>query len=81
LLKQRGNRNEKCKTCDLQRYCMNWCGCTNYHMTGHTDLAGTMLCESEKAAIQAVKYVLITLKDNELFIDHFIKYVHEGRHY
>lgn len=81
LLKQRGNRNEKCKTCDLQRYCMNWCGCTNYHMTGHTDLAGPMLCESEKAAIQVAKHVLITLKDNELFIDHFIKYVHEGRYY
>ncbi|MFB0535860.1 MAG: radical SAM protein [Anaerolineae bacterium] len=81
LLKQRGNHNEECKTCDLQKYCMNWCGCTNYYMTGHTNLAGPMICESEKAAIQAAKHVLITLKDNELFLDHFMKYLHEGRHY
>ena len=81
LLKHRGNHNEECKTCDLQKYCMNWCGCTNYYMTGHTDLAGPMICESEKAAIQAAKHVLITLKNNELFLGHFLKYLHEGRHY
>ena len=80
LLKQRGNRNKKCKTCDSQRYCMNWCGCTNYYITGHTDLAGPMLCESEGAAIQAAKYVLTTLPelDNELFIDHLRRYLHGG---
>ena len=77
LLKQRGNRNEECRTCDLQKYCMNWCGCTNYYMTGHTDLADPMMCESEKAAIEAARHVLIALKKNELFLDHFMKYVHE----
>lgn len=81
LLKLRGNRNEECKTCGFKMYCMNWCGCTNYYMTGHTDLAGPMLCASEKAAIQAAEHVLIALKDNELFLGHFIKYVQEGRHY
>lgn len=60
---------------------MNWCGCTNYYMTGHTNLAGPMLCASEKAAIQAAKHVLITLKDIESFLGHFMKYVQEGRHY
>lgn len=78
LLKHRGNHNEECKTCDLQKYCMNWCGCTNYYMTGHTDLAGPMICESEKAAIRVAKHVLITLKNNELFVDHFMRYLHEG---
>jgi len=81
LLKQRGNHNEECKTCDLQKYCMNWCGCTNYYITGHTDLTGPIMCESEKAAIQAAKHILFTLKNNELFLDHFMKYLHEGRHY
>jgi uncharacterized protein len=81
LLKGRGNRNEQCKICDLQKYCMNWCGCTNYYMTGHTDLAGPMLCESEKAAIQAARYVLVALKDNDLFLDHFIKYVGNAYRY
>lgn len=75
LLEHRGNRNEECKSCDLQRYCMNWCGCTNHYMTGHTDLAGPMLCESERAAIQAARYVLVALKDDELFLDHFMGYL------
>lgn len=78
LLKHRGNRNEKCKTCNLQKYCMNWCGCTNYYMTGCTDLASPMLCASEKAAVHVAKQVLISLKDNGLFLDHFLKYLPEG---
>lgn len=81
LLKHRGNRNEECKTCEFQRYCMNWCGCTNHYMTGHTDLVSPMICESEKAAIRAAKEVLVSLRSNELFLDHFMKYLHEGRHY
>ena len=80
LLKHRGNHNEECKTCDLLKFCMNWCGCTNYYMTGHTDLTGPMICESEKAAIQAARHVLVALNNNELFLDHFMKYLIEGRH-
>ena len=79
LLKHRGNRNKECGTCAFQIYCMNWCGCTNYYMSGHTDLTGPMMCESEKAAIQAAYQVLFSLKENELFLDHFIKYLHERR--
>ncbi len=78
LLEHRGNRNEECKTCDLQRYCMNWCGCTNHYMTGHTDLAGPMLCESERAAIQAARYVLVALKDDELFLGHLMGYLQQS---
>lgn len=82
LLEKRGNHTEDCKSCNLQRYCMNWCGCTNYHMTGHTDLVSQFLCESEKAMIQAANHVLTTLSEsnNELFFDHFMKYIPEGRH-
>lgn len=80
LLAQRGNRNEECVTCGLKQYCMNWCGCTNHHMTGYTDLASPMMCESEKAAVEAARCVLDTLKDDDLFIDHFMKYLCEG-HY
>jgi uncharacterized protein len=83
LLRCRGNRNEECRTCSLRKYCMNWCGCTNYYMTGKTDLAGPMLCMNEKAAIQAATHVFDTLtkEDNALFLDHFMRYLHEGRHY
>jgi uncharacterized protein len=76
LLEKRGNHNEECVNCTLQKYCMNWCGCTNYFMTGQTDICGPFMCKSEKAAIQAARKVLVTLKDNELFLDHFLKYLH-----
>ena len=81
VLKERGNFNAQCNSCSIQKYCMNWCGCTNYYATGNTGLVGAFLCESEKAAIKASNYVLATLTDldNELFIDHFMQYVHEGR--
>ncbi len=75
VLKARGNRNEECQACALRKYCMNWCGCTNYYMTGHTDLAGPMLCASEKAAMQAARHVLTTLQGDELFIGHLLGYV------
>lgn len=77
LLEKRGNHNEECVNCALQKYCMNWCGCTNYFMTGQTDISGPFMCASEKAAIQAAQKVLVTLKDDELFLDHFLKYLHE----
>jgi uncharacterized protein len=80
ILKQRGNRNETCQTCPLRNFCMNWCGCTNYYMTGHTDLASSMLCVSERATILAAKHVFLSLKENDLFIDHLMAYVHGGRH-
>ncbi len=81
LLKHRGNRNEECETCLWQKFCMNWCGCTNYYLTGYTDLTGPMMCESEKGAILAAKHVLFSLKENELFLDHFMSYLHERRPY
>lgn len=81
VIEHTGNRNEECRECNFSKYCMNWCGCTNYHMTGYTDLAGRMLCESEKAAMQAAGHVLAVLSDknNDLFLDHFMKYVNQGR--
>jgi uncharacterized protein len=81
LLEQRGNHNAACAHCTLEGYCMDWCGCTNYYMTGHTDLAGPMLCAGEKALVQAAGRVFTTLHDNELFVDHLLAYVREGRQY
>ena len=80
LIEARGNRNPECETCKINKYCMNWCGCTNYHMTGHTNLAAPMLCESEKATIMAALNVFQTLKNNELFNKHLMGYLHNGRH-
>lgn len=74
IVQGRGNRNEACKCCEVRRYCMNWCGCTNHYMTGRIDLTGPALCQMEKAAIKAAEYVLISLSqlDNETFIDHLM---------
>jgi uncharacterized protein len=80
LLKPKNNRNKKCNNCIYQKFCMNWCGCSNYHMTGHTNLVSDTFCESEKAAILAAKFVLTTLNQNELFLDHFMKYLQKGHH-
>jgi uncharacterized protein len=82
LFKQRERNNKECHACSFRRYCMNWCGCTNYYMTGHVGLPGPFLCASEKAAIRVAEYVLRTLSDldNELFIDHFLHYLHEADH-
>lgn len=79
LLAMKGNHNKACHTCGFKEYCMNWCGCTNYYMTGQVDLAGSILCSMEKAAIQTARHVSSTLaeRDNRLFVDHFLEYVHQ----
>jgi uncharacterized protein len=80
IIKNRGNSNEECSNCDMQQYCMNWCGCTNYHMTGRTDLMGAAMCASERAAIEAAKRVFSTLSQNgnDLYIDHLLRYAQES---
>ena len=70
IVSMRGSRNKECQSCTLQPYCMNWCGCTNYHMTGYPDNTSKMMCASEKAAITAASSALNSLKENDLFINH-----------
>ncbi|WP_428739318.1 radical SAM protein [Sulfurimonas sp.] len=72
--RKEANENEECKECELQKYCMNWCGCTNYHMTGSASKASAMMCYSERHAIKAAKYVFESLQDNELFAQHMLNY-------
>lgn len=78
IVEHRGNKNPECSLCHLQRYCMNWCGCTNYSMTGKTNLASSFLCLSEKASIDSARHVLSTLKQNQLFLKHFYRYLDKG---
>lgn len=67
-----GNRNPECRSCAVERFCMNWCGCTNYHMTGATDLVAPALCASEKASMAAARSALADLADVDLFIEHLM---------
>jgi uncharacterized protein len=58
--------NPECMDCSLSGYCMNWCGCTNYAMSGRYDLANPFLCASEKAAINAAFHTLQAANDNNI---------------
>lgn len=80
IVKNRGNRNPECKSCKLQKYCMNWCGCTNYLMTNKTDIVDPLICEIEKATIYSARHVLTSLQNNELFLSHYMKYAQADQH-
>jgi len=79
ILSARGNRNLACQTCAISKYCMNWCGCTNFHMSGSTDLAGQMLCAMEQTTVMTAKRLFTTLidDDNDTFLDHLMQYAGE----
>jgi uncharacterized protein len=80
---KRGNHNPECVNCNLRGYCMNWCGCTNYFMSGQTDMAAPILCALEQAIIQAARYVFTSLVNagNELFTDHLYGYLDAEIHH
>ncbi len=68
-------KKSECLSCELRDYCMHWCGCTNYNMTGDVDRVSNMLCHSEKSAIAAAKYVFQNLKNSSSFIEHILGYM------
>jgi uncharacterized protein len=64
--------NESCVSCGLQPYCVNWCGCSNYFMTGFYNRVSPFLCESEHALMKLADQIFQTL-ESELgptFMDH-----------
>lgn len=83
IRRRRGNRNPECDACGLKKYCMNWCGCTNYFMSGRTDMAAPTLCAMEQAAIRAARYAFDALvqSDNELFVNHMYHYANVNFHH
>lgn len=54
--------NRECVTCALRKYCMNWCGCSNFHATGTYNKTGAFLCAEEKVTIGTALRVLETLE-------------------
>jgi uncharacterized protein len=64
--------NEPCLECGFRDYCMNWCGCSNYFMTGAYNRVGPFLCASERASIE-LAFSAFRQLEAELgptFIDH-----------
>lgn len=51
-----------CSDCSLRKYCMNWCGCSNFFSTGNYNQTGPFICASEKAAINAALLVFKELE-------------------
>lgn len=79
IAQKTGNNNEECITCPVQQYCMNWCGCTNYNMTGYSNRVSAMLCHSERVAISVAKEVFNALKNNETLLNHFLNYANNSK--
>lgn len=64
--------NAPCLSCGIREYCMNWCGCSNYFMTGSYNRVSPFLCASERALIEAAFDVFRTLEEElgPTFVDH-----------
>ncbi len=75
----RGNVNPECTQCSHRPYCMNWCGCSNFHMTGFSNQTSMAFCAGERAAIVAAKRVFTTLASNDFYLDHLMHYVQKER--
>jgi uncharacterized protein len=61
-----------CVSCAIRDYCVNWCGCSNYFMTGSYNRVSPFLCVSERTLLELAARVFQTL-EGELgptFVDH-----------
>jgi uncharacterized protein len=62
--------NTECMQCSLNAYCMNWCGCTNYAMSGAYNMVAPFLCASEKAAISVAFDTIKVASKSHLDLSH-----------
>lgn len=58
-----GEMNEECLTCGIRKYCMNWCGCSNYHASGYYNRASAFLCTTEKTLVKTAVHIMETSKE------------------
>jgi uncharacterized protein len=64
--------NNTCTCCSLSDYCANWCGCSNYFMSGYYNRVSPFFCASERASIELALEAFRTL-ESELgptFMEH-----------
>ena len=68
--------NEVCRECSLAPYCMNWCGCTNFHATGNYAKASHFICASERLAIESALKVMSSENSDQIFayVNHYVGY-------
>jgi len=53
-----GEVDGRCAACDLQKYCMHWCGCSNFFATSYYNRVSEILCASERAALNAAMNIM-----------------------
>lgn len=63
----------KCSSCTVSEYCMNWCGCSNFMATGNYQQPSHFICVSERMAIETALHIVDTVeKENKMiFINHY----------
>jgi uncharacterized protein len=65
-------KNSECQVCSLKKYCVNWCGCSNFFATGCYNRVGPFECASERAAIGVASKVIRRMKDNSAIFSHHL---------
>jgi len=65
--------NTECTQCGLSKYCMNWCGCTNYHSTGRYDRVSAFMCAHERAIINVAYQTIQRLQEKGVDLSHHIQ--------
>jgi len=61
-MRAEGDGENPCLACSIRQYCMNWCGCTNFHATGYYNSAGAYQCAEEKSSFRTALRVIETLE-------------------
>jgi uncharacterized protein len=82
LRARRGNHRVACLSCRERQYCMGWCGCTNYFLSGRSDMPAPVLCALEQATINAARQVFGSLvsENNDCYVDHLFNYMNADSH-
>lgn len=64
--------NTPCISCGIRDYCVNWCGCSNYFMTGYYNRVSPFLCVSERTLMDLAVSVFRSLESEmgPVFMDH-----------
>jgi uncharacterized protein len=65
--------NTECIQCGLSEYCMNWCGCTNYHSTGKYNKVSAFMCAHEQAAINVSYQTIQKMQEKGIGLSHHIQ--------
>jgi uncharacterized protein len=65
--------NTECSQCGFSEYCMNWCGCTNYHSTGSYDMVSAFMCAHERAMINVAYQTIQRMNGYGVDLSHHVQ--------